>query len=193
MNAHEREVPPAGGFGSGPTSRDFGPTGKAPQMRLAPFVTAAVIIVTLGSVLMLLITVCHQYIANAKCAEARHELADMSMRAAAVYEERHRVCPSASQPIPIDSKHIAGKAYQSSRYESRVDAPNDAGFACLGWEMVGPQYYQYSYFATPTSFLARARGDLNDNGAMSDFMWTGDLKGDHLVIAPRAYERDIEE
>ena len=194
MDAHERQVPPAGGFGGGPVSKDFGLVDSSPPRQpLTAYVTVAIMLLVLGSVLVLLIVGCRRYIAVAKTAEARHSLSLITADAAAVFEERHRMCPSASRPVPLDVSAISGRPYQTSAHEWQVDAPTDAGFACIRYEMPQPQYFQYSYFATPTSFLARARGDLNGDGVLSDFMWTGDVRDDHAVIAPHIYERDVNE
>lgn len=155
--------------------------------------TVLLVLATLGSVLVLLITGCHHYIANAKTAEARHSLQEISTQAVGAYEAHRHMCPSASQPVPFDPSAISARPYQSSRSDYKRDEAIGAGFACLQWEMTAPQYFQYSYFATPTSFVARARGDLNGDGVLSDFMWTGDEKDGRIVVTPRAYERDIEE
>lgn len=48
-----------------------------------------------------------------------------------------------------------------------------------------PQYFQYDYEATPTSFVARAHGDLDGDGVFSTFEVTGHLVGDRLVVSPR--------
>jgi hypothetical protein len=59
--------------------------------------------------------------------------------------------------------------------------------------MTAPQYYQYVYEATPTSFSVRAHGDINGNGKFSTFEIKGNLVGDRIVVAPSIEETDPEE
>jgi hypothetical protein len=71
----------------------------------------------------------------------------------------------------------------SNPAEWQLDKDAHAGFACLGFEMSSPQYYQYDYQSTGTAFTATARGDLNGDGQLSSFTVTGKVVGDRLVVS----------
>jgi hypothetical protein len=88
---------------------------------------------------------------------------------------------------------ISGRKYQSTASEWAVDTDRNAGFACLKFEMSFPQYFQYEYEATETSFVARAYGDMNGDGVFSTFELKGELVGDRLVIAPNLLETNPDE
>jgi type IV pilus assembly protein PilA len=136
-----------------------------------------------------------KYIANAKQAEARNTLAQIAKDAVVAYEDSDakRICPSASVRIPADRGAISGKKYLASSSEWQTDRAANAGFACLRFSMATPQYYQYEYEATPTSFVARAHGDLNGDGVFSTFEIKGQLVGDRLLVAPSILETDPDE
>lgn len=138
-----------------------------------------------------------KYIANAKTAEAKNVLGQLGKDAVAAYEGEHldrngnvtrRLCPSASARVPADRTVISGRKYQSSAAEWTVDSGRNAGFACLKFEMSAPQYFQYEYEATETSFVARAYGDMNGDGVFSTFELKGQIVDGRLVIAPSILE-----
>lgn len=137
-----------------------------------------------------------RYIANAKTAEAKNSLAYIAKGAVTAFEEsgkdRH-LCSSASAPVPAARSDVSGKKYQSSRGDWMTDSAKNAGFACLKFEMISPQYFQYEYQATATGFVARAHGDLNGDGVFSTFEITGQLVGDRLVISPSILETNPDE
>lgn len=56
-----------------------------------------------------------------------------------------------------------------------------------------PQSYQYRYEATPSSFLAGGRGDLNGDGKFSDFTLEGRVEAGRLRLSPQISETDPEE
>jgi len=126
---------------------------------------------------------------NGKTAEARQEVRRMGERAVAAYARDGAVCPSASHPVPLDLESIVrmGK-FQSLQAEWKEDEARHAGFACLGFEMEKLQYYQYAYEATPTSFIARARGDLDGDHVSSTFELHGHVTDGHLVVEPKLRE-----
>lgn len=134
-----------------------------------------------------------KYIANAKTAEARNTVSFIAKDAVTAYEVSRRFCPSASVMVPSSKAQIAGKKYMSTASEWQVDAPGDAGFACLKFALTMPQYFQYGYTATATDFVAVAHGDLNGDGAPSTYRLSGQLVGDRVVIAPQIAETDPEE
>jgi len=136
-----------------------------------------------------------KYIQQAKVAEARNTLGVISRAARMSYEEEqpdggHRLCRSASQPVPASASMIRGKKYMSTSSDWARDRAKDAGFACLKVELAMPQYFQYEYEATATTFVARAHGDLNGDGVLSTFEIRGEVVGGAVVVAPNIREVD---
>jgi type IV pilus assembly protein PilA len=142
-----------------------------------------------------------KYIANAKTAEARSAIGQIAKDAVAAYEGRapggapsHALCGSASRSVPASATEIRGKKYQSSPRDWAVDAPRNAGFACLEFSMDAPQYYMYSYRASGRtspgdSFEAMANGDLNGDGVLSTFTLKGRIRpGGTIEVDPTALE-----
>lgn len=166
-------------------------------------VVLLVLVAIVGVLAVLGVYGTRKYIANAKTAEARNTLGMIGRSAVAAYEDEgvtpndakieHRLCPSATAPVPASKAMVSGKKYQSSPSEWTTDAGKNAGFSCLKFEMNMPQYFQYEYEATATSFVARAHGDLNGNGVYSTFELRGQVVGDKLVVAPSIVEIDPEE
>lgn len=160
-------------------------------------VTLFVIITTIGMSLAGSVTdeLVHKYIWNGKTQEARHELRRIGELAVRAYQRDRAVCPSASGPVPADIERLFFEPhqpldhfYQSMASEWTVDAGRNAGFACLGFELMAPQFYQYSYEATESGFVARARGDLDSDHVYSTFELRGRVEDGHLVV-----DRDLVE
>jgi type IV pilus assembly protein PilA len=205
------DVPPAGGFGARlpPAARGFGfaPPPPAPRSGIArslvtALVTLAVSILMVGGLGVLGVVGLRKYLGGAKSSEVRNSLGQIAKDATAAYERREpagpgsslgRVCPSASRPVPEDPSSVRGKAYTSTRFEWEIDKPADAGFACLGFELTQPQFYQYRYEATPTSFVAVGRGDLDGDGRLSTFALRGAVEEGRVVLAPSIQETDPDE
>jgi type IV pilus assembly protein PilA len=154
-------------------------------------------VVVFGGVLAVLaIYGVRKYIANAKTAEARNAVGQIARDAASAYERDHRLCPSASSPVPSSVSMVRGMKYQSAPEEWQVDRARSAGFACLGFSMDMPQYFQYSYTVSktnPDEFMAVAHGDLNGDGTVSTFRVRGVVKDGVLEIAPNIEETSPEE
>lgn len=200
---------PAGGYGGAPGGGGFGPTAGPPQGSsggkavVIILVVVGALVLVLGTLSVLAIFGVRKYIANAKNAEVRNSLGQMAKDAAVAYEREdltrtgaigeHRVCPSATFPVPRDAASVSGKKYQSAPSEWTVDEARNAGFACLRFELSQPQYYQYRYEATPSSFVAGGRGDLNGDGKFSDYRITGEVRDSRLLIAPSILETDPDE
>jgi hypothetical protein len=124
-----------------------------------------------------------KYLVNAKNAEARSALAEIAKDAARTYDPKRGFCPSASAPVPSSAEYVSAQKYQSAPAEWNADKATNAGFACLGFSMSGPQYYQYSYTGTADGFLAMARGDLDGDGERSTFSVRGNVANGHVEIA----------
>jgi type IV pilus assembly protein PilA len=174
------------------------PTGGFPVWAIVLLVIAGVVVLFGGIFVTLGIYGVRKYIANAKTAEARNVLGQIAKDEAAAYERepldpraataRH-LCPSATRSVPTSIAMVSGKKYQSAPSDWSVDAPSHAGFACLGFSMVMPQYYMYSYSATGTAFTATAQGDLNGDGVASRFV----MRGQVLPTGVLHVEPNIEE
>jgi hypothetical protein len=183
-------APPPGGYGAAPPSARFGP---APELTSEPrasstaLVTVGLVVVSLSTIVVLAIVGMRRYIARARTAEVRVALTEIGKHAVAVHEATRRVCPSASFPVPADEWALRGE-YLAMRSEWRFDEAKNAGFACLDFEMHRPQYYQYRYDATDASFIARGRGVVDGDGAVSSFSFSGEVKSGRLVLAPKLTE-----
>jgi type IV pilus assembly protein PilA len=193
-----------------------------PQQSQAPqksgFPTWAIVLLVTGAVGLVLASILavlaiygvRKYLANAKTAEARAGLYQISRDAASAFEEeqidplspsvpRHRMCASASRSVPASSSLVRGVKYQSSASEWEVDRGADAGFACLKFSMSSPQYYLYEYRATGSSapgdgFTATAHGDLDGDGTLSTFEVRGQIDpSNSLLLAPSMAETNPEE
>ena len=182
--------------------RPMAPKKSFPVALIVIIVIAAVVVPVVGILATLSIYGTRKYIANAKTAEAKNTLGQIAKLAVAAYEadslspdgaEKRRLCPSATATVPVSAAAISGKKYQSTSAEWQKDAAANAGFACLKFEMTSPQYFQYDYAATASTFTVRARGDLNGDGKLSTFELKGQIVDDHVVIAPAIREIDPEE
>jgi len=132
-----------------------------------------------------------RYIAASKTAEATASLALISMDAQNAFDADHELCASASHPVPASVAAVKGLKYASSSADWQADAPSHAGFACLGFEMSYPQYYQYDYQRSGSgtksgdSFRAVARGDLNGDGVTSELSRGGKIAGAGVLLDPK--------
>ena len=133
-----------------------------------------------------------KYVAASKMTEARNSLGEISLDVRAAYERDRHLCPSSTAPVPADRTQVSGRKYQTDRSEWQKDAPS-AGFACLKFNLEQPQYFQYEYQATATTFVARAHGDLNGDGIFSTFEISGRIEGGVLHVDPTMVETDPEE
>jgi type IV pilus assembly protein PilA len=142
-----------------------------------------IVVAIIGVLAALAIYGVRKYLANAKSAEARTAVGRISKDAASAWEREtmasgvmtlggsediaRALCDTAS-PVPA-AVPAAGK------YQSQPSDWNGVGWSCLRFTMDGPQYYQYTYTETTAdeAFEALATGDLNANGAFSEFRMTG--------------------
>jgi Tfp pilus assembly protein PilE len=151
-------------------------------------VVLVAVVPIVGILSVLAIYGARRYIVNAKTAEARSTVAQIAKDAVVAYQEKRRICPSATAPIPADKRFVSGRKYQSSAAEWQADRSADAGFACLKFDVSIPQYFQYEYQATAIGFVVRAHGDLNGDGVFSTYELEGRLVGDQLVVPPNILE-----
>lgn len=172
-----------------------------------------IVVAIVGILAVLAIYGVRKYIANAKTAEARNSLGQISKDAEAAYEgERlansavmaggastatvRAMCATAANPVPAGGPPVAAK-YQSAAIDwaPAADVAANRGFPCLRFEMNAPQYYQYMYTATGLgsavgdTYTATATGDLNGDGITSVFTATGAIQPDRrLHSAPTIAE-----
>lgn len=177
-----------------------------------------IVVAIIGILAVLAIYGVKKYITNAKTAEARQSLGRMGKDAAARYEGENmdptiipegnasavtrELCDSAVAQVPAVTQ-VAGKKYQSSAAEWKIDATTGAngrpkGFACLRFELAQPQYYSYGYTATDYNgpagaFNAFAEGDLDGNTKTSKFELKGKIQNARLTVAPQLIETDSDE
>jgi type IV pilus assembly protein PilA len=124
-----------------------------------------------------------KYVAASKSAEAMVSINQMALDVDHAFAEDATLCDSASSPVPASISAVAGKKYMSTPAEWEVDKGKHAGFDCIKFSMMDPQYYQYDYKRTgPTGFTVFARGDLDGNGVTSEFSKSGRVAGGFLVM-----------
>lgn len=182
--------------------------------------TAATVLLVVGGVVLALVVVIgilaalaisgmRKFMAAAKTAEALNGVGMLSADATAAYERErldargapitHRLCPSASRAVPPSLADVRGKKYASSPADWSADAPTEAGFACLRFQLDAPQYYQYQYRASGTgakagdAYTAEAHGDLDGDGAASTFSVTGTVGASGAIDASPLAETRPEE
>jgi type IV pilus assembly protein PilA len=173
-----------------------------PTWVIALVIVLAAFLLVIPVLAVLAIYGVRKYVNNAKQAEARNALAEIAKDAAAAWEKErsgpggavaHRLCPSASRAVPSTLAMVSGKKYQSSVADWNVDCATDRGFCCLQFSMSMPQYYMYSYGATPTTFMGVANGDLDGDGIASTFRIRGEVVGGSVQIAPNIEETEPSE
>lgn len=178
-----------------------------------------IVVAIVGVLAALAIYGVRKYVLNAKTAEARNTLGQISKDAATAYSREamagsvlglgttagfsNRLCGSSTQ-VPTSVTTVAGQKYQSSPSEWNAgDAQN--GWACLRFSMQDPQYYAYAYTLTGVgtapgdSFNITAKGDLDGDGSTSNFGFAGALVQDStsneltVTLAPNLTEQDADE
>ena len=177
-----------------------------------------IVVAIVGVLAALAIYGVRRYIINAKTAEARNSIGQMSKDASTAYSREgmaasilslgtstgvsNRLC-SGSTTVPSTIGNVQGKKYQSSPSEW-TGADQYTGWTCLKFSMQDPQYYMYTYTSNATTsgakgeiFSAMAEGDLDANGTSSTFSLDGEIKDDSgslvVVIAPNIKETKPDE
>jgi type IV pilus assembly protein PilA len=179
-----------------------------------------IVVAIVGILAALAIYGVRKYIANAKTAEARNSLGQMSKDASAAYSREgmaptvlslqaatgvvNHLCGAATNTVPTAGKgSIQGKKYQSTPAEWNTGT-NDVGWTCLKFSMQDPQYFMYNYTSTGILgaendvFSTIAQGDLNGDGNLSTFNIDGKIQkgtsgGMIVTIAPNIAEASPEE
>jgi hypothetical protein len=149
------------------------------------FVVVGFVVIMVGALGIVGWQSMRKYIALSKQAEAVHTVNEIARDASTAWtrESPHKLCDSASYPVPASIVAVSGKKYMSNMTEWRIDAAADKGFACLKFEMALPQYYQYDYeLDSPSSFTAIAHGDLDADGVTSTFTQHGTVRGNGIAL-----------
>jgi type IV pilus assembly protein PilA len=178
-----------------------------------------IVVAIIGILAVLAIYGVRKYIANAKTAEARNSLGQMSKDEASQFEREtmpganlapgggslvaRSLCITPTGSVPATATSIQGQKYQSSQapgVDWNLDqATPGVGFACLEFTMAAPQYYMYMFTTTtPTAaggtWVATAQGDLNGDGVLSTFTLNGLIEPSMTFsIAPNIIELNPEE
>jgi len=143
----------------------------------------AVIVLIIGLLGVLAYVGVRKFIGAAKTAEAVNNVNQMAMDVDRAFAADKTLCDSASLPVPASMSAVTGKKYMSAPSDWELDKVKHAGFDCIGFSMMDPQYYQYDYKKIdPTHFTAFARGDLDGNGVTSEFSRSGRVAGGLLVM-----------
>lgn len=176
-----------------------------------------IVVAIIGVLAALAIYGVRKYMANAKTAEARNSLGQMSKDAAAAFARENmtgdivalggtaapsnQLCSSAGNTVPAAKASIAGKKYQSAPAEWATGGVNE-GWACLKFNMRDPQYFMYSYTASGTlsaaggKFVSTANGDLDGDGTLSTFSINGEIQassGELVCTVAPGIEEDLPE
>lgn len=179
-----------------------------------------IVVAIVGILAMLAVMSVRKYIANAKTAEARNAIGQIAKDASAAFERERMsgavlplgsvstssraLCYGHPVSVPNNFALIQGRKYQSRPTEWN-GAFNDVtgqpiGFTCLRFSIDAPQYYAYAYntvgsrTAPGGGFAAIAQGDLNGNGTLSNFSFSGRIQMDPagggivVTLAPNIIE-----
>jgi len=187
-----------------------------------------IVVAIVGVLAALAIYGVRKYLANAKTAEARNSLGQMSKDATTAYVREgmnpavlnlnaatgivNRLCLSAATAVPGTARAAAatpdalirGQKWQSSpaNWSTGTQA---AGWQCLKFSMMDPQYYQYDYVqagsatanTTGDTFQCVAVGDLDGDGVGSQFTIAGRIQAvgneQTVTVAPNIAELAPEE
>ncbi len=185
-----------------------------------------IVVAIVGILAVLAVVGVRRYLANAKSTEARNSLGAIGKGVAMAYQRTYAsseplpagtpdnmnsqyLCLSASEPVPLSLANIAGKKYQSNNtngqdfHKDDGFVPGDAkGFACIRFEMLNPQSYQYNYVSdsidgeppvSGNTMTATAIGNLNGDSVYSTFKLFGSVQSKALTLAPSIEETNPDE
>ena len=177
-----------------------------------------IVVAIVGILAVLAIYGVRKYIANAKTAEARNSLGQISKDSQTAYEKEsmsgavlpqantallsRSMCGTENGGATVPAVVPAGAKYQSGPgdWNTGAAANPPVGFACLKYTMDAPQYYAYGYAITGAgsaigdTFTASAVGDLNGDGVTSLFTLLGTIQGGFtLNVSPNIIEKNPEE
>lgn len=182
---------------------------KLKKSRGFTLVELMIVVAIVGILAALAIYGVRKYMANAKSAEARQSLGQLTKDAANAYNREHmaaailadngvagvsnQLCKGSSTTVPAAQASIAGQKYQSNPSEWDT-GDKDTGWQCLKFSMAQPQYYMYGYVTpTATTFTATAQGDLDGDAVLSTFTMKGEVRSQQVYVSPTIDEDKPEE
>jgi type IV pilus assembly protein PilA len=166
-----------------------------------------IVVAIVGILAVLAIFGVRQHLNSAKSVEATNNLGAINRAAVAAYEresapselkaggsaEPNQALCKSSTAVPTTTPSHAKYTASPGDYRASGEKP-DTGWTCLGFETVGPQYYQYQYERAATSSIATvvtpptgahwvvaAVGDLDGNGVKSNFVTGGKIVSTRAV------------
>ena len=176
-----------------------------------------IVVAIVGILAVLAIYGVRKYLANAKTAEARNNLGELSRDLGIAFEREqssatagvalseggniaisHQLCnaPSGALPAAIPA---AQKVLVSTVQWNVDSATANKGFSCAKFVIDSPVYYQYNFTTTqPTAGaggvnVVTAAGDLNGDTVTSLFSMTDNVQAGKFTIAPSIAETNPEE
>jgi len=188
---------------------------KLKKSRGFTLVELMIVVAIVGILAALAIYGVRKYMANAKSAEAKNSLGQLTKDASAAFNREKMdsavlaagvstavtstLCQAATATVPASIDSVKGKKYQSAQSEWDADSQLK-GWQCLKFSMAEPQYYMYGYAQTGgtigadgEAFDATAQGDLDGDGVPSKFTLSGKIQSRSVAVSPNIKEENPEE
>ena len=119
----------------------------------------------------------------------------------------HNLCKTALL-VPASVSFVKGKKYQPKTKSGDFESGNDtSGWRCLRFSISQPMYYQLSYYykagdvsgviskgaAGQDYFVARATGDVDADGILSQFLRGGVIRDGKVVTSTEVWTQNASE